>query len=154
MQLFDDICIQFPGLFTPRQYPALLRRVNRWREDARARCVFVATKTYRAFNDKWREVNRDIFEDHWSEMAQCLEDHPDQTALELLVEFQVRYPGRYSHRQLPYPAEASKSLAATAVQRLVNEVNRTLDIAPAGLQAPPGNICREASGSKITATRQ
>jgi hypothetical protein len=42
----------------------------------------------------------DIFKDHWEEMAQCLEEWPDQTALELLVEFQARYPGRYSLRQL------------------------------------------------------
>lgn len=30
---------------------------------------------------------------------QC-EQHPDQTAFELLVEFQCRYPGHYSMRQL------------------------------------------------------
>jgi len=34
------------------------------------------------------------------EMAQWLEQRLDQTALELLIEFQVRYPGRYSLRQL------------------------------------------------------
>lgn len=27
--------------------------------------------------------------------SQCLEEEPDQTALELLVEFQARYPGHY-----------------------------------------------------------
>src|SRR5580700_8094039 len=101
MQLFDELCIQFPGRFTPRQYPALLRRVNRWREDARDRGVSVGTKTYRVFNDKWSGRKRDIFADHWTEMVECLEEHPDQTALELLVEFQVRYPGCYSQRQLP-----------------------------------------------------
>jgi hypothetical protein len=52
MQLFDELCLQFPGRFTPRQYPALPRRVNRWRLDASARGVTVGTKTYRVFNDK------------------------------------------------------------------------------------------------------
>jgi len=33
-------------------------------------------------------------------MAPWLEQRLDQTALELLIEFQVRYPGRYSLRQL------------------------------------------------------
>jgi len=37
MQLFDELCIQFPGRFTRKQYKTLLRRVNLWREDARAR---------------------------------------------------------------------------------------------------------------------
>ncbi len=66
MQIFDELCIQFPGRFTPRQYPALLRPVNRWREDARNRGVSVVTKTYRVFNDKWSGRKRDIFADHWT----------------------------------------------------------------------------------------
>jgi hypothetical protein len=33
-------------------------------------------------------------------MAECLEERPDQTALELLVEFQARCRGQYSLRQL------------------------------------------------------
>ena len=33
-------------------------------------------------------------------MAQCLAEHPDQTALELLIEFLARYPERYSLRNL------------------------------------------------------
>ena len=33
-QLFDELCVQFPGRFTPRQYKTLLRRVNLWRRDA------------------------------------------------------------------------------------------------------------------------
>jgi hypothetical protein len=36
-QLFNELCIQFPGRFTRRQYKSLLRRVNLWRQDARAR---------------------------------------------------------------------------------------------------------------------
>jgi hypothetical protein len=125
MQLFDELCIQFPGRFTPRQYPALLRRVNRWREDARERGVSVGTKTYRVFNDKWSGRKRDIFANHWTEMVECLEEHPDQTALELLVEFQVRYPGRYSQRQLHTLQKRVRAWRQQAVQRLINEVSRT-----------------------------
>jgi hypothetical protein len=125
IQLFDELCLQFPGRFTPRQYPALLRRVNRWRLDACARGVTVGTKTYRVFNDKWRGCHRDIFKDHWPEMVQCLEEQPDQTALELLVEFQVRYPGRYSQRQLHTLQKRVRVWRQQAVQRLINEVSRT-----------------------------
>jgi hypothetical protein len=125
MQLFDELCLQFPGRFTPRQYPALLRRVNRWRLEPCARGVTVGTKTYRVFNDKWQGRHRDIFKDHWPEMVQCLEEQPDQTTLELLVEFQVRYPGRYSQRQLHTLQKRLRVWRQQAVQRLINEVSRT-----------------------------
>jgi hypothetical protein len=125
MQLFDELCIQFPGRFTPRQYSALLRRVNRWRKDARERGVSVGTKTYRVFNDKWSGRKRDIFADQWTEMVECLQEHPDQTALELLVEFQVGYPGRHSQRQLHTPQKRVRAWRQQAVQRLLNEVGRT-----------------------------
>jgi hypothetical protein len=124
MQLFDELCVQFPGRFTPRQYSALLRRVNRWREDARARGVAVGIKTYRVFNDKWSGRQRDIFADHWAEMVECLEEQPDQTALELLAEFQGRYPGSYSQRQLHTLQKRVRVWRQQAVQRLVNEVSR------------------------------
>jgi hypothetical protein len=124
MQLFDELCIQFPARFTQRQYPALLRRVNRWREDARERGVPIGTKTYPVFNNKWSGRKRDIFADHWTEMVERLEEHPDQTALELLVEFQVRYPGRYSQRQL-HTVQKRVRAWRQAVQRLINEVSRT-----------------------------
>ena len=87
MQLFEELCIQFPGRFTRRQYSTLLRRVNLWRKDASARGVVIRTKTYRRFSDKPRGRRHDIFKDHWAEMVQSLEEHPDQTALELLIEF-------------------------------------------------------------------
>lgn len=45
-------------------------------------------------------------------MVQRLEEHPDQTVLELLIEFQARYPGRYSMRQL-YLAKESEETATT-----------------------------------------
>ena len=93
--------------------------------DARARGVAVGTKTYRVFNDKWKICHRDIFKDHWAEMVDCLEEQPDQTALELLVEFQVRYPGKYSQRQLYTLQKRVRVWRQQAVQRLINEVSLT-----------------------------
>ena len=100
MQLFEELCFQFPGRFTVRQYSTLLRRVNRWRQDARARGVVIGPKTYRQISDKPRGRRANTFKDHWHEMTHHLEEYPDQTAAELLVEFQARYPGWYSLRQL------------------------------------------------------
>ena len=75
--------------------------------DARARGVVIGPKKYRHLSDKPRGRRPDIFKEHWEEMVQCLEERPDQTALELLLEFQARYPGRYSLRQLHIASEAS-----------------------------------------------
>jgi hypothetical protein len=122
MQLFEELCFQFPGRFTVRQYNTLLRRVNRWRRDARARGVVIGPKTYRRISDKPRGRRADTFKDHWLEMVQCLEDYPDQTALELLVEFQARYPGRYSLRQLYTLQKRVRKWRQEAVQRLIAEV--------------------------------
>jgi len=136
MQLFDELCIQFPGRFTRKQYKTLLRRVNLWRQDARARGVVIGQKTYRRLNDKPRGRRPDIFKDHWGEMVQYLEQRPDQTALELLIEFQARYPGRYSLRQLNTLQKRVRIWRQQAVQRLLGEVT--------------SNILGEAAGSKIT----
>lgn len=122
MQLFEELCFQFPGRFTVRQYNTLLRRVNRWRRDARARGVVVGPKTYRRLSDKPRGRRADIFKDHWQEMMHYLEEYPDQTTLELLVEFQVRYPGRYSLRQLYTLQKRMRKWRQQAVQRLIAEV--------------------------------
>ena len=135
-QLFDELCIQFPGRFTRRQYKTLLRRVNLWRRDARARGVVIGSKTYRRHSDKPRGRRPDIFKDHWEEMTRCLEERPDQTALELLVEFQARYPGRYSLRQLNTLQKRVRMWRQQAVQRLISEVT--------------SNILGEAAGNKIT----
>jgi len=69
MQIFEELCIQFPGRFTFRQYKTLLRRVNRWRQDARARGVVIGPKTYRRISDKPRGRRADIFKEHWQEMV-------------------------------------------------------------------------------------
>ncbi|MER8460167.1 transposase [Mesorhizobium sp. M1300] len=105
-QLFEELYVQFPGRFTRKEYKTLVRRVNLWRRAARA-----------------RGRRPEIFKDHWEEMARCLEERPDQTALELLVEFQVRYPGRYSLRQLHTLQKRVRAWRQQAVQRLIGEVS-------------------------------
>ena len=135
-QLFDELCIQFPGRFTRRQYKTLLRRVNLWREDARARGVVIGPKKYRRLSDRPRGRRRRIFADHWDEMARCLEERPDQTAMELLIEFQARYPGMYSLRQLYTLQTRVRTWRQQAVQRLIAELS--------------SNILGEATGNEIT----
>lgn len=97
-QLFEELGIQFPGRFTPKQYKTLLRRVNLRRRDARARGMVIGPKTYRRLSDKPRGSRPDTFKEHWDEIVQSLEERPDQTALEPLIEFRARYPGRCSLR--------------------------------------------------------
>jgi hypothetical protein len=98
---------------------------------SRARGVVIGSKTYRRLNDKPRGRRSAIFKDHWAEMAECLEDQPDQTALELLVEFQARYPGHYSLRQLHTLQRRVRAWRQQAVQRLIGETSSsTLYIVP------------------------
>jgi hypothetical protein len=131
-QLFQELCLRFPGRFTRKQYKTLLRRVNLWRQDARARGVVIGPKTYRRLSDKPRGRRPDIFKEHWEEMVRCLEERPDQTALELLVEFQLRYPGRYTQRQLHSLQRRVRVWRREAVQRLIREMNTlTQDVAVA-----------------------
>jgi hypothetical protein len=139
MQLFEELCVQFPGRFTRKQYKTLVRRVSLWRQAARARGLVIGPKTYRRLNDKPRGRRPDIFKDHWEEMAVCLEERPDQTALELLVEFQARYPGQYSLRQLHTLQKRVRAWRQQAVQRLIGEAS-----SPAPYIAPDPS-CR-ASG--------
>ena len=99
-QLFEEICTQFPGRFSRWQYKTLLGRVRAWRKDARARGVIIDRLKQRRVSNKPRGHRPDFFKAHWAEMLQCLEAQPEQTALELLVEFQARYPEKYSIRNL------------------------------------------------------
>ncbi|HEY7889787.1 MAG TPA: transposase family protein [Steroidobacteraceae bacterium] len=98
-QLFEELCVQFPGRFNPYQLKTLTKRVKRWRQDARARGVVIDRLVWRDLNHKPRGIRPDPFKAHWSEMLECLEARPDQTALELLLEFRARYPERYTLRQ-------------------------------------------------------
>lgn len=151
MQLFEELCIQFPGRFSRGQYRALLRRINRWRRDARARGVTIGPKTYRRLSDKPRGRRPQVFGEDWAEMAQCLEENPDQTALELLIEFQARHPGRYSLRQLNTLQKRVRAWRQQAVERLITgEGGLTPYAFPHSDQPPNGNILNEASGNRIT----
>ena len=55
-------------------------------------------------------------------MLQCLEVRPDQTALELLIEFRARYPEYYSLRQLCTLERRMRAWRREAVQRLICEM--------------------------------
>ena len=69
-------------------------------------------------------------------MTRCLDERPDQTSLELLVEFQARYPGEYSLRQLHTLQKRVRIWRQQAVQRLIHEVT--------------SNILGEAASNKVT----
>jgi hypothetical protein len=146
-QLFEELCLRFPGRFTRRQYRTVARRVNRWRQDARARGVVIGAKTYRRLTDKPRGRRPDMFKEHWDEMAKCLEERPDQTALELLVEFQARYPGRYGVRQLHTLQRRVRAWRHEAVRRLVHRMDGLgSDVSVSAMS----NTLHEATGNKIT----
>lgn len=118
-QLFEELCSQFPGRFSRWQYKRLARHVKVWREDARARGVVIGQRKQRRLTDKPRGRRRSPFAAHWPEMLQSLEAQPDQTALELLVEFQVRYPGQYTLRNLDSLQRRVRAWRHEAVQRLI-----------------------------------
>jgi hypothetical protein len=101
-QLFEELCIQFPGRFHAWQVRRLMKRVKVWRQDARARGVVIGRLKQRRVSKqpRGRGPGPQRFVDHWPEMLQCLEARPDQTAMELLTEFQARYPGFYKASHL------------------------------------------------------
>jgi hypothetical protein len=136
-QLFDELCLQFPGRFTERQYSSLNRRVKRWRREARARGVIIGPLKQRRLTDKPRGRRDDQFKDHWPEMVQCLEGEPDQTALELLIEFQARYPGRCHARNLSALHRRVRVWRRQAAQRLVCDLSLvTTNVAAAAEHRP------------------
>jgi len=55
-------------------------------------------------------------------MTQWLEDHPDQTAVELLTEFQARYPGVYRRSHLRTLRKRVQVWRREAIQRLIFEL--------------------------------
>ena len=70
------------------------------RRDARARGVIIDHLKCRKLSNRPRGRRPDPFKAHWAEMLQSLESQPDQTAVELLIEFRARYPEYCSLRQL------------------------------------------------------
>jgi hypothetical protein len=118
-QLFEELCVQFPGRFNPYQLKTLTKRVKIWRQDARARGVVIDHIKWRNLNHKPRGIRPDPFKAHWAEMLQCLEERPDQTALEVLLEFRARYPERYTLRQLATMQRRMRLWRREAVKRLL-----------------------------------
>jgi hypothetical protein len=120
-ELFDELRAQYPGRFHCGQLNAFIRRVGLWREDARARGVVIGTRTHRNTESRARR-RPDPFQAHWTEMLQCLEADPDQTALQLLSCFRARYPDRYGERHLRTLQRRLKTWRREAVQRLICEM--------------------------------
>jgi hypothetical protein len=120
-ELFDELRAQYPGRFHGGQLNAFIHRVRLWRDDARARGVMIGKRTHRNTNSRARR-RPDPFQAHWAEMLQRLDADPDQTALELLIDFQARYPDRYNARHLRTLQRRLKIWRREAVQRLICEM--------------------------------
>jgi hypothetical protein len=120
-QLFEELCFQFPGRFHAWQARRLMKRVKVWRQDARARGVVIGRLKYRCVSKKprGRGPGPQRFIDHWPEMIQHLEARPDQTAAELLTEFQARYPGVYRSSHLRTLRRRVQVWRREAIQRLI-----------------------------------
>lgn len=56
-------------------------------------------------------------------MIQCLEARPDQTAVELLVEFQARYPGCYTRSHLRTLRRRVQIWRRETIQRLISKMH-------------------------------
>jgi hypothetical protein len=176
-QLFDELCIRFPGRFHPRHLSRQLeKRVKEWRQDARARGVVIPPRKNRRFSNKPRGRAMVPYScvAHLTEMHQWLEEHPDQTAKEVLIEFQARYPGTYRHSHLRTLRKRVQVWRREAIQRLIFQLQEhTQDVgSETELLAPSasdralfkidkiltntpsltatGNIVHEALGNKIT----
>ena len=123
-QLFEELCIQFPGRFHPWQVRRLMKRVKVWRQDARARGIVIGRLKYRCVSKKprGRGPGPQRFKAHWAEMRQYLEERPDQTALELLTEFQARYPGFYKASHLRTLRRRLQVWRRQTIQRLICEM--------------------------------
>lgn len=95
--------------------------MKQWRQDARARGLVIARPKYRRFSNKprGRGPGPQSCTAHWAEMVQWLEENPDQTALELLTEFQARYPGFYSRGHLRTLRRRVQVWRRKAIQRLI-----------------------------------
>jgi hypothetical protein len=123
-QLFEELCAQFPGRFHPWHLKRLTARVKVWRQDARARGVVIGRLKYRCVTKKprGRGPAPERFKAHWPEMLQYLEARPDQTAVELLTEFQARYPGFYSASHLRTLRRRLQVWRRQTIQRLICEM--------------------------------
>ena len=149
--------------------------MKQWRQDARARGVVIPPRKNRRFSNKPRGPARVPYScvAHLTEMHQWLEEHPDQTAKELLIEFQARYPGIYRRSHLRTLRKRVQVWRREAIQRLIFQLQEhTQDVSSeTELVAPSasdralfkidkiltntpsltaaGNIVHEALGNKI-----
>jgi hypothetical protein len=123
-QLFEELCAQFPGRFHPWQDRRLMKRVKAWREEARARGVVIGPRKHRypAKRAQWRGSAPQSCTAHWAEMVQWLEEHPDTTGVELLTEFQARYPGCYDRSHLRTLRRRLGVWRRQTIQRLICEM--------------------------------
>jgi len=84
---------------------------------------------WRNLSHKPRGIRPDPFKAHWSEILEWLEERPDQTALELLLEFRARYPERYTLRQHSTMQRHLRVWRREAVKRLIcNGKEMTQDV--------------------------
>jgi hypothetical protein len=122
--LFDELCIQFPGRFHPKHVNRLAKRVKQWRQDARARGVVIPPPEYRRFNNnpRGRGPGPQSCTTHWPEMLQWMDEHPDETAIGLLTEFQARYPGIYRRSHLTTLRRRVKIWRRDTIQRLIHKL--------------------------------
>ena len=121
-QLFDELCMQFPGRFHPRHLTRCLeKRVRQWRQDARARGLVIPPRKNRRFSNAPRGRAQVPYSctAHLTEINQWLEEHPDQTAKDLLIEFQARYPGIYRRSHLRTLRRRVQAWRREAIQRLI-----------------------------------
>lgn len=121
-ELFDELRTQYPGRWHRGQLRAFAHRVRQWREDARARGIEIGPLRYRQSPKPRTRRRPDPLQANWSEMLQCLETDPDQTARELLTTFQTRYPNRYHVGHLRTLQRRLKIWRRDVVQRLICEM--------------------------------
>lgn len=89
-------------------------------------------------------------------MLKCLEERPDQTASELLAEFQVRYPGLYKATHLRTLRRRVGDWRRQAIQRLICEMKAmTRDVTVnAAEQFGSQSITTSAHGTPPGASRR
>ena len=151
MQLFEELCIQFPGRLTRKQYKTLARRVSLWRQAARARGVVIGPKAIvgsttnrvvdapissRTIGQRWPCALKNVpIRPPLNFSSSSKPGTPDTTACDSFTRCR-------SESGLGANKPCSGSSARPAAQRYIS-----LQIPHAGRV---GNILDEADGSKIT----
>ena len=116
-----------------------MKRVKAWRQEARARGVVIGPRKHRypAKRARGRSRAPQSCTAHWTEMVQWLEEHPDTTGVELLTEFQARYPGSYNRSHLRTLRRRLGVWRRETIQRLICEMKgQTQDVSVNGAEQP------------------